>query len=263
MTNKDFTVSVVAGGTVGSAVAAYYSGVKIYDKYKEVDKIEEVAKADYIFVAPPTPYKDGLDLTEMDDAIAQLVKHLQHPERQVVILKSTILPGTTDSYQKKYPNVNFVFNPEFLTESVAIEDFAGPDKQIVGYTGKTEGVADQVLEILPPAPYSRVVPAKSAEMAKYAINSYYAFKVIFGNSLFDFAEKVGANYDKVREALVGDKRIIDSHFDVWHGGFRGYGGKCLPKDVSTLVWFGKNNGVDVRFLEQIEKINNQLIQENE
>lgn len=257
MTNNP-KFSVIGGGAVGKAVAAYYQDVKIYDKYKPRDPIEEVGAADYIFVAVPTPYQNGPDLTEMDDAIANVTNHLVKPEKQVVIIKSTVIPGTTDAYQKKYPQVNFIFNPEFLTESVAVEDFAKPDKQLVGFTNKTQSLADEVLRILPGAPYQKILPARVCEMTKYAINSYYAFKVIFGNAIYDLCEKLNLDYNLVREGLVADERIIDSHFDVFAGGYRGYGGKCLPKDVLTLGWLGKKHNVDLALIDQIISINDRL-----
>lgn len=273
MTNK-ISVGIVGGGAVGRAVAAYYEGAKIYDKYKKIDSLEAVSACDFIFVAVPTPFTPpppppfqggeirggGQDLTEMDDAIASTVSHLINPEKQVIIIKSTVLPGATESYQAKYPEANFIFNPEFLTERTAVADFAKPDKQLVGYTPKTKALAEQVMSILPPAPYEKILPAKVCEMAKYAINGYYAFKVIFANSIYDICEKLEIDYDLVREGFVADSRIRkdDSHFDAMHGGYRGYDGKCLPKDIKTLVWQAKQHGVDVRFLEQVIKINNRL-----
>lgn len=258
MTNK-FTVSVVGGGAVGKAVAAYYRDIKIYDKYHPCDPIAEAAAADYIFIAVPTPFTEQPDLTEMDDAVAQVAKHLVNPEKQIVIIKSTVVPGTTDAYQQKYPHVNFIFNPEFLTEKVAIEDFAKPDKQLVGVTGKTRHLGEPVMSILPPAPYRKILPAEVCEMTKYAINSYYAFKVIFGNTIYDLCEKLDLDYDLVREGLVADHRIVDSHFDVLHGGYRGYGGKCLPKDVKTLAWLADKAGADLGFIKAIIERNEKLI----
>lgn len=254
-----FSISVVAGGTVGNAVSSYYQGVKIYDKYKPQDSIDEVAKADYIFVAVPTPYNGKFDLTEMDDAISTLVTHLPDPERQAVIIKSTVLPGTTENYQKKYPKVNFLFNPEFLTDRTAVLDFANPDKQIVGYSSKTKSLAERVLAILPDAPFKKIVPSGIAEMAKYTVNSFYAYKVIFGNQIYDLCQAMGIDYDAVHEGLAADRRIVDSHFVVMHDGYRGYSGKCLPKDIKSLVWIARERGIDVRFLEQIIVINEKLI----
>lgn len=258
--NNGFSVSIVGGGAVGQAIAANYGGVKIYDKYKDSQPIEQVAAADYIFVAVPTPYQNGQDLAEMDDAIATIVKHLTAPDRQVIIIKSTVLPGTTDRYQEKYPEANFIFNPEFLTQSVAVEDFAHPDKQLVGFTKKTRKLAEEVMEILPPAPYQKILPAPVCEMTKYAINSYYAYKVIFANQIYDFCQALGLDYNLVHEGVVADPRIIDTHFDVMHGGYRGYDGKCLPKDVKTLAWLARKNNVDPNFIETIITINDTLRQ---
>lgn len=254
----DLKIGVIGGGAVGRAVAAYYGNVKIYDKYKPQDRIEDVAAADFIFVAVPTPYQDAPDLIEMDDAVINIVQHLPNPKEQVVIIKSTVIPGTTENYQKQYPQINFVFNPEFLTEKVAIEDFKKPDKQLVGFTEKTRELAQKVLEILPDAPYQKVLPARDAEMAKYAINAFYAFKVIFGNQIYDLCEVAGADYNLVRAGLAADPRIIDSHFDIFHSGYRGYDGKCLPKDIKTLTWLAKQKNVDLEFLEQIISINERL-----
>lgn len=256
MTSKTF--SVVGGGAVGKAVEAYYKNVKVYDKYHARDPIEEAAAADYIFVAVPTPYNNGPDLTEMNDAIANIVARLKAPEKQVIIIKSTILPGTTDDYQTKYPDANFIFNPEFLTESTKEEDFAKPDKQLVGYTEKARHLAEGTMAVLPPAPYMKILPAKVCEMAKYAINAFYAFKVIFSNSIFDLCEKLKIDYDTVREGHVADSRIVDSHFDVFHGGYRGYGGKCLPKDVETLAWLAEQKDIDLGFIKKIIEINKSL-----
>ena len=257
MTNK-YSISIVGGGAVGKAIAAYYKDVKIYDKYKPVDPIEEAAKSDVIFVAVPTPFTNQPDLSEMDDAIETVSRHLTNPEKQIIVIKSTVVPGTTDRYQEKYPHMNFIFNPEFLTEKTATLDFANPDKQLVGFTEKTRGLGASVLDMLPHAPYRKTLPAKVCEMVKYTINSYYAFKVIFANSIYDYAIKVGANYEEVRQGLAADKRIADSHFDVLHGGYRGYGGKCLPKDIQTLAWYARQNNSPVKFIETIIALNDKL-----
>lgn len=265
MTNKSFEAAVVGGGMVGSAIQKFYGNIKIYDKYKSSDPLTEVAQAQYIFIAVPTPYQAGQDLTEMDDALARVVGKLVDPKKQVIIIKSTVLPGTTEAYQQEYPEVNFVFNPEFLTEATAAFDFAYPDKQLVGYTSKTKAVAEEVMKILPDAPYKKVLPASICELVKYATNAYYAFKVIFGNQIYDLCKALEIDYNSVREGLVADRRIIDTHFDIFYGGYRGFGGKCIPKDLKTLAFFAKDMGASLRFIEQIIKINEQLMgsQKNE
>ncbi len=253
-------IGIIGGGAVGQAIAAYYSGALIYDKYKPSANLDEVAQSDFIFVAVPTPFQGQPDLNEMDEAIESLVKHMPRPNSQVILLKSTMVPGTTYRYQKLYPQANFIFNPEFLTEKTAVADFAKPDKQLVGYTSKTEQITQSVLDILPVAPYQTILPALDAEIIKYAINAFYAFKVIFANQIYDLCKKLGIDYNAVREGLVADHRIVDSHFEVEHGGYRGYQGKCLPKDLQTLIWVANQHNVEVKFLEQIHQINKSLIQ---
>lgn len=251
MSSKRYTIGVIGGGVVGQAVAGFFPGAKIYDKFKAFDAREEVLGQDIIFVCVPTPYKEGFDRSALDDVFATL----SELEDKIVVIKSTVLPGTTDYYQEKHPKLRVLFNPEFLSDKKAREDFLLPDKQLVGFTAASQDIATEVLNILPDAPYKRVVPAKAAELVKYAINSFYASKVIFGNLIYDLAESLGVEYGEVKEAFTSDKRITDSHFDVWHGGYRGFDGKCLPKDLKALIDFGRQNGADVSLLEVIDGLN--------
>lgn len=252
MSNHKYTIGIIGGGFVGSAVASFFAGAKIYDKFKPVDALDEVLKRDLVFVCVPTPYDNGFDRSALDDVFAKIGSSGQNP---MVVIKSTCVPGTTDYFQKQYPQLRILFNPEFLTQSTAEEDFKNPDKQLVGFTEQSRAVAQSVLDILPDAPYKTIMPAASAELVKYAVNSYYATKVIFGNMLYDLAEALGVDYNEVKAAFVADKRITDSHFDVLHGGYRGYGGKCLPKDLKALVELGKKQGVDVGLLEKVDEMN--------
>lgn len=252
MSNHKYTIGIIGGGFVGKAVAAFFGDVKIYDKFKPVDPWEEVIKRDLIFVCVPTPYQNGFDRSALDDVFTKIS---ESGEKPMVVIKSTCIPGTTDYFQKQYPDLKILFNPEFLTQNTALEDFKNPDKQLVGYTAQSRAVAQSVLDILPGAPYKTTMPAASAELVKYAINSYYATKVVFGNMLYDLAEALGVDYNEVKEAFVADKRITDSHFEVLHGGYRGFGGKCLPKDLLALLELGKKSGVDVGLLEKVDEMN--------
>ncbi len=255
-------IGIIGGGVVGSAIKDFFNSpdfaVKIYDKYKPIDPLDEVLTSDYIFIGVPTPYNHGFDLAEMNDAF----NNLKAVKDKIVIIKSTVLPGTTDNYQKQYPNLKILFNPEFLTEATAVEDFRKPDKQIVGYTAQSQGVAEQVLNLLPPAPLQKIMPAREAEMVKYAVNSFYALKVIFANQLYDLCQKIGFDYDLVRQGFAADKRIFDSHFEIFHKGYRGYGGKCLRKDVDSLIDFGERNNFSLELLKTAKEINDKLREGN-
>ena len=128
-----------------------------------------------------------------------------------------------------------------------------PDRQIVGFTEQSFDAAHLVLSILPKAPfmspwglntYTPVrITATEAEMIKYAGNVYFAQKVNWANALAKVAEKLGANYENVRKGMSADHRIGDSHLDVYHGGYRGFGGYCFPKDLSAFMVFAKQAGL--------------------
>ena len=258
---KEKSIGIIGGGFVGNAIKRYYDkgeySVKVYDKYKDSDSIEDVIRQDYIFIAVPTPFTDGkIDLEPMDDAMKNASKA---KKGTAVVIKSTIIPGTTERYQEKYPDLKIIFNPEFLTESTADQDFQFPDTQVIGHTKKSFDVAGDVLEILPLAPFNRIIPATEAEVVKYFRNTWYATKVIFANQIYDLCKKIGVDYDLVRESAGADRRMTgQSHLDVAYGGYRGYGGKCLPKDLQAFVSFADEQGVDLEFLKKAEEINHKL-----
>ena len=173
---------------------------------------------------------------------------------KVVVVKSTVPPGTTEMLQKRHPRLKMLFNPEFLTESRAWEDMLRPDRQIVGFTAESLDAAQTVLSLLPRAPfmspwgigtYKQVrVTATEAGFIKYAGNFYFARKVNWANALAPAAGKLKANYGNVRLGMSADHRIGDSHLDVAHGGYRGWGGYCLPKDFDSFLQFARGLGLE-------------------
>ena len=255
---------------MGGAVKSFFPDAKVYDKFKDLDAIEEVGKCRFIFISVPTPYNGRLDLSITDDAAANAVRHLADPENQLIVIKSTIWPGTTQRYQDRYPQANFAFNPEFLRDKFAREDFVKNDRQIVGFTKKTKDSAlvKELLEILPPAPYAKLVPAEVAEMIKYAGNTFLAMQVIFANQMYDLCQALGIDYDEVKEAIKSDKRIGKSHWEIFHtesslastlkDAYRGYGGKCFSKEMNTLVDEGRKLQADVGLFEAAKEINLKL-----
>ncbi len=209
----------------------------------------DINQAEVIFVALPTPRnKDG----SCDTSIVASVLPKITGEK-IIVLKSTIPPGTTEQFQKLHPNHKFLFNPEFLSESRAWEDFLKPDRQIVGFTEKSMDAAHLVLSLLPKAPFMSPwgtntynqtrISATEAEIIKYAGNVYFSQKVNWANALAKVSEKIGADYENVRKGMSADYRIGDSHLDVNHGGYRGFGGYCFPKDTAAFMAFAKEKGL--------------------
>lgn len=217
---------------------------------------DDVASAQIIFVCVPTPpQKDG----SCDASIVESVINKYHAPDKILIVKSTIEPGTVARLQKKYKSP-MLFNPEFLTESRAWEDFIRPDRQVVGHTAKSAEFASTVLNLLPTAYFSSPgtlgtydfvrMNSSEAEMGKYATNVFGAMKVTYGNILSDFSRaleithrregiKLPVNYENVRKMVAHDRRIGDAWMNVNYGNYRGFGGYCFPKDLAAFIKFGE------------------------
>ena len=261
---KASQLGIIGAGYVGSAIKHHYKDAKIWDKFVATPNTqEEVLAQPLIFLCLPTPYSKlkkpgvyrGADISAIEENLAKI------PNGRIAILKSTMPPGTTDYLQKKFPKIDIIFNPEFLTAAYAKEDFAFPDKQVLGYTNpKTKKLAEKIMPMLPRA-QSLILPAVEAELIKYMLNTYYAHKVVFANQIYDICRKVGANYDSVKLGFTFDKRVNDSHFDVLHGGYRGYSGACLPKDTKTLIQFAKELGINLELHKVVDKLNERLLKQ--
>ncbi len=252
----------IAGvGMVGGALEDYFKEREdvetfLYDKGKGIGSPDEIDKADIVFVCVPTPYKKeskGFDLSYVEETCKNLTGN------KAVVIKSTVLPGTTEKLQKDFPEHKFLFNPEFLVEAKAKETMERPDRQIIGYTKESKDVAERVMNLLPDAPYKKTMPATEAEMVKYFGNTFLSVKVVFGNQMHDVCQKLEIDYNTVREAASKDPRIGPSHLDITHGGYKGYGGKCLPKDTRALIQLSETIGVSVDLLKKAEEINNLLM----
>ncbi len=199
------------------------------------DKIKD---CDIVFIAVPTPTTPS----GFSDAIVREAVSLVG-EGKVAVIKSTMLPGMTESIQKQYPTKVVMHSPEFLREATAAYDAAHPDRNIVGIctdTSEVRALAQRVISILPPAPFELICSAVEAEFIKYAGNNWLYIKVVYINILYDFVRKLGGNYEAVRDAFAADPRMGRSHLDPihqsGHGGppGRGAGGHCFIKDFAAF-----------------------------
>ncbi len=262
MSYKKQKVGIIGLGFVGSSVYHWFKHklndkVELfsYDKYKNIGSIKEINKADIIFICVPTPFHEDANGYD-DSAVIESLKILSGPK--IVVIKSTILPGSTEKYQKLFPKHKILFNPEFLVAKTAVKDFLKPNRQIIGYTNKSKNDAQNILNILPPAPFIRIVPATEAETIKYFGNAFLSTKVIFANQIYSLCEKLGINYDIVKESAAVDPRIGHSHLDIFLDGYRGYRGACFPKDMKAFIGLAKKLGVSFDLLEKADEINDIL-----
>ena len=219
---------------------------------------EAVDKSDIIFLALPTPPgEDGsADLSYILGVANQLGSIMK--EYKVIVDKSTVPVGTAEKVAaaiKKSSTVDFdvVSNPEFLREGFAVEDFLKPDRVVIGTSSER---AQKVMEDLY-KPFVRqgnpiyFMDEKSAELTKYAANSFLATKISFMNEIANICEKLDANVDSVRIGIGSDTRI-GKRF-LFPG--IGYGGSCFPKDVQALVKSSKEVGYEFKILNAVEEVN--------
>ncbi len=186
-----------------------YSLEKAYRSNK--DKIKT---CDIVFVAVPTPTTPkGFDDSIVRKAIKLVDRH------KIAVIKSTIIPGTTESIQKENPDVFVFHSPEFLVETTAAYDAAHPSRNIVGiplHTKIYKRKALSVINVLPKSPYNKVIFSRDAEFVKYAGNCFLFTKVIYMNLLYDLVTSSGGDWDTVKDALVHDTRIGVSHTEPIH-----------------------------------------------
>lgn len=219
---------------------------------------EGIKDAEVIFLALPTPPgEDGsADLKYILGVANDLGPILEN--YAVIIDKSTVPVGTAEKVHAaiaKNAKVDFdvISNPEFLREGVAVEDFMKPDRVVIGTTSER---AQKVMEKLY-APLVRqgnpiiFMDERSAEMTKYAANSFLALKITFMNEIANLCEKVGANVDDIRRGIGTDSRIGKRFLFAGIG----YGGSCFPKDVQALAKTSSDYGYDFRTLKSVMAVN--------
>jgi nucleotide sugar dehydrogenase len=237
------TIGFVGQGWLGRHYADHFedrgfSVVRYSMEPQYIGNKDKVAECDIVFIAVPTPSNEkGFD----DSIVRAAVKNVG--KGKIAVIKSTILPGTSRSIQAENPDITVLFSPEFLREVSARADVDNPDKNIIGLTKNHpdwERAAEDVLSVLPRAPYERVCSAEEAELTKYGSNIFLFWKVIYTNLFYDLAEKHGAQWDVVRDNISADPRIGRSHMEpvhqVPHLGItgRGAGGHCFIKDFAAF-----------------------------
>lgn len=226
--------------------------------YFSDDLKASVEKSTICFIAVGTPQgEDGsADLKYVCQVAEEIGKAIN--EYKVIVDKSTVPVGTAEKVTeiiKKQTSHDFdvVSNPEFLKQGAAVDDFLKPDRVVIGSDSQR---ATKIMQELY-APFLRtgnpviIMDVKSAEMTKYAANSFLAVKISYANEIANICEKIGANAEMVRIGMCSDKRI-GSQF-LFPG--LGYGGSCFPKDVKALIKTANENGCNADLISSADKVN--------
>ena len=264
-------IGIVGQGYVGTAIKigfeSYYD-LETYDKFdssKSTCNIKRLVDiCDVIFVCVPTPMdKDGSCHTGIVEEVISEINQYSN-KSQIVVIKSTVSPGTTERMNKKYKKVSVIFNPEFLTEANFIEDFKNQTRIILGGTRKGTNKLRQVYSKVFPKAHIIKTHSTIAELVKYMTNSYLATKVSFANEMYEICEKFDMDYDKVVEYATLDERLGVTHWSVpGPDGELGYGGHCLPKDINALISVAHELGINTEVLEAVVETNDRVREDRE
>ena len=255
-------IGIVGRGFVGSAVEFGFSAqtgcdaeLRVYDKdpSKSIHTLEEtVNESDFIFLSVPTPSNvDGSMNVDILETALSDIQDINSRKGNIILIRSTITPGTTAKLAKKFTKLNIVFNPEFLTERSAKFDLINQSRFVLG--GRKRNTA-RVAELFRWR-FGDSVPCietnwETAEMIKYMNNCFFATKVSFMNEMRLVADKVGVDWDMAVEGFVRDGRIGHTHLNVpGPDGKMGFGGSCFPKDIQAMIQFGEDLGMDLNTLQ--------------
>jgi UDPglucose 6-dehydrogenase len=248
-------IGVIGQGFVGTAVKEgmkNFFDVRTFDingKCNEKSLDDLIKNVNETFLCLPTPMKKSgeCDLSIVKECLTQLsvVVEYYHKKDFIVIIKSTIPPGTTEQLNQEFPNIHIAFNPEFLTEANAIEDYKNQNRIIIGadrpYSSRVKQIFAKAFPKVPIIKTSSTI----AETIKYVTNTFLAMKVSYANEIYQLCEALNVDYDKVIEYARYDDRLGNSHWAVpGPDGDFGFGGHCFPKDIAALSYVANQLGVD-------------------
>lgn len=234
-------IGLIGYGIVGKAAdntfSQIYDTVK-YDKYKDLDDFNSLLNCDFVFIMVPTPFDCEKNRVNEEAIVESLSKLEEICFRNTVIVKSTVPPGSCDFFSNKF-NLNIVFNPEFLRESTTPnEDFKNQDTIVIGTESEEifQSVKEMYQKVTVPHAKFYHTTSKEAEMVKTAQNTMLASRVALANMVYDACDKNGVDYQKVKQIAFDNFEILGPHMVQVPGpdGNRGFGGKCLPKDIRAF-----------------------------
>lgn len=257
-------IGIIGKGFVGSAVANGFSAatgakfnVLVYDNNpdKSLNSLEEVlTRSDFIFISVPTPSnKDGsISLDILNSCLTEINSKLSSLDNEpIILIRSTIVPGTTSNFQNQFPELRLVFNPEFLTERSAVFDFISQTRYVLG--GEPE-LTNKVASLYKArfGEHITIIETdfETAELIKYMCNTFFATKVSFMNEMYQLSTKLNLDWDKAMQGFLSDGRVGNSHVNVpGHDGKLGFGGSCFPKDVQALIHYADSKNINLNVLK--------------
>lgn len=261
------SVGIIGMGWVGSAYARNLKSKGISITCYSLDpqyigNKELIKDCDVVLIAVPTPTNpEGADYSILESALGLVGKN------KIVVIKSTILPGTTDRLQAQNPHLIIIHSPEFLSVATADHDTEFPKRNIIGIPHDTvehQNAAKLLLQLFPPAPYTSICSAREAEIIKYSHNCGGYLRIVFHNLLYDICLNMQADWDTVKNAMASDPNNLIAYLNPVHKSGRGAGGPCFIKDFSAFINFYDtlNDEAGSNMLKAVEQKNIALLKES-
>jgi UDPglucose 6-dehydrogenase len=245
-------VGIVGAGAVGLAIAKLFPDAVLYDEPKKVGARTEINRCDVVFVCVPTPRaEDGsCDTSIVEDVVSWL-------DVDTIVLRSTVAVGTTRRLAEKYAK-SIVFQPEYgpaETPDHPFNDLRNVRWAVLGGDPTATRKVSRLWQSVYSADFViRQTTPEAAELCKYMENAFLAMKVTFCNEFFEIARRFGIDYDDLRELWLLDPRIGRSHTWVFSDK-RGFGGRCLPKDLDAVIAVAEVTGYDAALLREVARSN--------
>lgn len=243
---------IIGNGIVGNATGNVF-GIKAkfdLDEKKSTISFENIANYRYCFICLPTSV-DGNGAYRTDDIINIIKKIEEYGQNNRYIIRSTVYPGFAGSIMDSLNIDSIVSNPEFLSEDTAEKDTKNPPYILLGgrnpqYLQEVKGFYEGRIKGSPVILTDNI----TAELTKIALNGYFATKVIYANQIYDYARKIGANYETIRGIFERHPFGPRNHFQVIYRGKRGVHGHCLPKDTRALAYYS-----DAELIKRVVELN--------
>jgi UDPglucose 6-dehydrogenase len=253
-------IGIVGLGVVGTAIKKGFEFVGhnvIGHDIKLNTDIEDLLSTEIVYICVGTPARE--DGSCNLDSVNQVITQLDRLDYSgIIVLKSTVTPGTTDTLIKNYGKRKFAFVPEFLRERCAFDDFVNNHNLLVVGTDDDE-IYEKILQSHGNLPlYSRKMTVIESELVKYFSNTYKATKITFANSFHRLATSLGADYTKIKETFILHGVKEGEYLSV-NDKFGGYGGMCLPKDIKAIDTLTKELNLDLNIFEFINSENNKFV----